>query len=150
MTTRKRAKHSMPLIVEKHPDDYTGYPFITLIKFRQEHILTIVDNSDDKTLISYVLDDCGPAKVNEELLILIANEWHNSGRRYPLSIELSKRGVNDHFSPILRTFSLEFVSRIIGPVPLYKMDQAIVVKRKRRKPISTAVEIRRNNIVNLT
>ncbi len=149
MTTRKRAKHTMPLIVEKHPTDYTGYPFITLIKFRQDHILTIIDNSDDKSIISYVLDDCGPAKVSEELLITIASDWYAGGCKYPLSIEFSKRGVNDHFSPILRTFSLEFVSRVIGPVPSYKMDQAITIKRKRRKPISAAVEIRKNNIVTL-
>ena len=150
MTTRKRAKHVMPLIVESHPNDYTGYPFITLIKFRQEHILTIIDNSDDKSIIAYVLDDCGPAKVSEELLVTIANEWydHNSDN-YPLSIEFSKRGVHDQFGLILRTFNIEFISRIIGPVPYYEMDEALAVKRKRRKPISAAVEIRRNNVITL-
>ena len=148
MATRKRTKHTMPLVVEKHPSDYTGYPFITLIKFRQNHILTIVDNSDEKTISSYVLDSCGPTKVNEESLIAIASEWYKNNRtNYPISIEFSKRGVVDQFAPILQTFNIEFVSRIIGPLPSFNMDQPICVKRRRRKPLPVGVEIKKSNVI---
>ena len=36
-------KHStfQPLIVEEHPKDYTGYEFITLIKYNDQNYLTI-------------------------------------------------------------------------------------------------------------
>lgn len=149
MTTKKTKAPQMPLIIEQHPVEYTGYPFITLIKFRQEHILTIIDNHDDKTITAYVLDDCSAAKVDEGALITLASDWFDTDRSCPLSIELSKRNMHGHFSPLLRTFSMEFVSRIIGPVPQYKMDQPISVKKKRRKQISAGIEIRRNNVVNL-
>jgi len=148
MATRKRSKHTMPLVVEKHPSDYTGYPFITLIKFRQDHILTIVDNSDSKVISSYVLDSCGPTKVNEETLIAIADEWYRENRNnYPISIEFSRRGVVDQFAPILQTFNVEFVSRIIGPLPSFNMDTPVCVKRRRRKMIASGVEIKKNNVI---
>lgn len=148
MATRKRAKHSMPLIVEPHPPEYEGYPVITLIQFRQQHILTIVDNSDDKTIDAYVLDQCGPARVDEEEIITLAQHWYDNNKElYPISIEFSRNGVSSATSKIYRSFSTEFVSRVIGPLPKFEMSEPISIKRRRRKPINKNVEIKHSNVI---
>ena len=138
-------KKAAPLIVEPHPADYTGFPFITLIQYRKQPMLAIVDNADDSTMRVFVLDLCGPEGVNEEDIIAIASEWHDTNRSsYPISIEFSRRGVISSTSKIYRALNIEFVSRVIGPVPKYPMGDVKSVKRRRRKPLPVGVEIRRS------
>ena len=153
MTGRTRSKRGNPhpLIVEPHPVDYTGYPFITLIQYRKEHTLTIVDNADDKTIKVYVLDLCGPSMVNEELLITVAHEWYAAGdyERQPVSIAFSKAGIAPEAMKIYRTYTIEHVTRVIGPLPKFEMKKVRSVKRRRRKPIPLGVELIKNKPVTL-
>jgi hypothetical protein len=122
MTTRKRIKQTTPLIVEAHPDDYSGYPFITLLQFCQDRILCIVDNTNDKMIKAYVLDYCTPAGIDEEAIIKIAEEWYNTSRdKHPLSIEFSMRGLTGEFSNVYRNYNIEYITRVIGPLPKYAM-----------------------------
>ena len=145
MATRRRTKQTVPLLIEPHPEDYTGYPFITLIQFRQQHILTIIDNSDGKTIKAYVLDSCGPEKVSEELIIRVAQRWYDNNRDdYPLSIEFSKLGISGQTSKIYRKFDTEFVSRVIGPLPVFVMNINAKIKKRRRKALSQGVEVHTN------
>lgn len=137
----------MPLIIENHPKDYTGYPFITLIQFRDDHILSIIDNADDKTIRAYVLDKCGPEKVDEETVITIASYWYDKHRQnYPLSFEFSKHNLSQQVSGIYKTFMIEYVSRIIGPIFTFPMDHVKSRKRRRKKEFPRAFGIVRNNL----
>lgn len=149
MAVKKKARAgAVPLIVESHPDDYQGYPFITLIQYRKTHVLSIVDNSDDQSIKLYVLDLCGPEQVKEEKVIEIASQWYESARtQHPLSVEFSKRGITNETGRIYRTFNTEFVTRVIGPLPRFEMSEVIRVKRRKRKPISPNVEIHKSNKV---
>lgn len=141
-TTRPSRKKTIPLIVEPHPKGYVGFPFITLIQYRKSPILTIVDNADDETIRAFVLDLCGPEEINEELLLGMAADWYDAGRsNYPISVEFSKHGLTLAVSKIYRVLNIEFVSRVIGPVPKYPMNIVKSVKRRRRKPIPAGVEI---------
>ena len=142
MATRKRAK-SVPLIIESHPENYDGYPFITLMQYRQQHILTIIDNVDDKAIKAYVLDYCGPAGVNEELVITVAHYWHeNTRERYPLSFEFSKRDLSDVVSPIYKKFNIDYVSRLIGPMVKFDMSEVKSTKRRRKKDVPEGLEVK--------
>jgi hypothetical protein len=133
---------SVPLIVEPHPRDYSGFPFITLIQYRKAPMLVIVDNADEDVIRAYVLDLCGPERVDEEMVISSAAEWYSTNRsNFPISIEFSRLGMTPMTSKIYRALSVEFVSRIIGPVPKYPMGTVKSIKRRRRKPISTQIEI---------
>ena len=146
MTTRRR-KNKVPLILESHPDTYTGYPFITLIQYRQSHVLTIIDNSDDKRINAFVLDYCGPEKVNEELIISAAEFWYdNSSGRYPISFEFSKLNMTAETSKIFKSFNTDYVSRIIGPLPCFPMNESGKVKRRRRKAIPNGIKINKKII----
>jgi hypothetical protein len=136
-------KNSAPLIIEPHPSDYAGLPFLTLIQYRKQPMLTIVDNVDDEVIRAYVLDLCGPEEINEESIILAAAEWYQQYRNVmPLSIEFSRRGMTLTTSKIYRSLNIEFVSRIIGPVPKFPMDTVKSVKRRRRRSLPANIEIR--------
>lgn len=141
---RRKTKNVYPLIMEPHPEDYNGYPFITLIQYSNDkEILAIVDNSTDKSISFFVLDLCGPERIDEEQVIEIASEWYNEGRnaRYPISIEFSRLGVSDVMSRIYKSFNIDFVSRVIGPVPRFNMNEKGTVKRRKRKPIPRNMEL---------
>lgn len=149
--TRSKRGNPYPLIVEPHPKNYTGYPFITLIQYRKEHSLNIVDNADDKVIKSYVLDLCGPANVSEELLVTAANAWYESSlqRDIPISIAFARAGLTAEASKVYRSLNAEFVTRVIGPLPKFDMKQVRSVKRRRRKPLPPGVQIIKNKTVDL-
>lgn len=149
MTSKKRVRgNPIPLIVEKHPVDYNGYPFITLIQYRDQHMLAIVDNATEKQVKSFILDLCEPAKVDEESIINVAIDWFNNSRgKYPISFEFSRRGMTAETSKIYRTFNIEFVTRVIGPLPKFDMCEVHSVKRRRRKTVPPGMEIHKKLLV---
>jgi hypothetical protein len=133
---------SVPLIIEDHPPEYDGYPFITLIQHRTHHVLAVVDNASDKQIRGFILDLCGPEGVDETVIIKVAAEWYFSGKtRYPLSFEFSKKGLADEAAKIYRTYNTEFVTRVIGPLPKYEMSEIHSVKRRKRKMLPPGLEI---------
>jgi hypothetical protein len=137
---------AVPLVVEPYPRDYTGLPFLTLIQFRKQPMLVIVDNVDDRLIKAYVLDLCGPEQVDEEKVIVVAADWYTQSKSiFPVSIEFSRRGMTGETSRIYRTFDVEFVSRVIGPAPEFPMNNVKSVKRRRRKSVPVGVEINTGN-----
>lgn len=138
----KTRGNSVPLIIENHPDDYIGYPFITLIRYRNQNILTIVDNANDKQISAFVLDLCGPSQLDEEVIINVAFEWFQDHKnQYPLSFDFSRLGLSNLTSKIYRTFNTEFITRVIGPLPKFEMKEIQSVKRRRRKAVPTSMHI---------
>lgn len=139
---------SAPLIIEPHPSDYSGFPFVTLIQYRKQPILAIVDNVDADVIRAFVLDYCGPEGVDEDMLIVAAAEWYESNRsNFPISIEFSRKGLTPITSKIYRTLNTEFVSRVIGPMPCYPMNTVRSIKRRRRKTLTGNIEIKTNSNV---
>jgi hypothetical protein len=139
-TSTKKAQ--APLIIEPHPKEYSGYPFITLIMYRKQHMLAIIDNMDGDEIHAYVLDACTAEGINEELLIMAAADWYNTHRTsYPVSIEFSRIGIAHQTSKIYRTLNMEYVSRVIGPVSKFPMAVVKSVKRRRRKSVPNGVEV---------
>jgi hypothetical protein len=136
-----------PLVVEPHPADYHGYEFLTLIRFNDESSLNIVDNVSKKYIHTYVIDLCGPEGFDEETLIDVANEWyHSNGDQYPISVEFSRRNMIEQASSILRAYPLDYVTRVIGPLPYFDMSGPIKVRKRKRKEISPGVEIVRKRL----
>lgn len=151
MTKRKRTRaNAVPLIIEDHPDNYNGYPFITLIQYRNQHVLAVVDNMTPKKIKAYVLDLCGPTTVDEEEIINVASEWYEFDyERHPISIEFSKRGLSNYASKIYREFNVDFVTRIIGPVPRFDMSTIHSIKRRRRKVVPLGMEVTKTKSENV-
>ena len=137
-----KLSNKYPLIVESHPDDYAGYEFITLVRYNDVNYLTVVDNSDVKFIQCYVLDLCKAEDIIESDVVDIAREWYGtSGGEYPVSIEFSKRGLTGTLSKIHRNFSIDFVTRVIGPMPHYSMKGVTKVRKRKRKSIPTGIKL---------
>ncbi len=127
---------NFPLIVEDHPRGYKGYEFITLIHYNDKKYLNIVDNITKKHIVSYVLDLCPVNGIDENAIIDIAFNWYTTSRElYPISIEFSKLGISEQTRSILKLFSIDFVTRVIGPLPTYNMQGPSNVRKRKRKPI---------------
>lgn len=139
---RAKKTNHVPLIIEPHPEDYDGYEFITLIKYRDKHMLTVVDNATNKSIDTYVLDLCNPEGLNEEVVVAIIAEWYEiSSARYPVSIEFSKRGISNELSKIYRSFSVDFVTRVIGPLPRFNMTEVKSVRRRRKRTVAPGIKV---------
>ena len=151
MVAKKRARgNPIPLIVEDHPDTYDGYPFITLIQYNKKHFLTIVDNSNDKVIKAYILDLCGPEGVDEEKIISVASEWYeNTREQYPISFEFSRRGLTEEARKIYKSYTIEYVTRVIGPLPTFQMAGTKSIKRRRRKAVPPEMIVDTSNIIHL-
>lgn len=142
---RTKKSNHVPLIIEPHPEDYDGYEFITLVKYRDKHMLTVVDNATDKSIDTYVLDLCTPEGLNEEVVVNIIAEWFdNSAARYPVSIEFSRRGISNEMSRIYRSFSIDFVTRVIGPLPRFNMTDVKNVRRRRKRSVAPGIAVHRH------
>lgn len=139
---RARKVHQAPLIIEPHPDDYDGYPFVTLIQYREKHFLTVVDNATDNEIGAFVLDMCSPEGLNEEIIITVIADWYESNKsRYPLSVEFSKRGIAQELSRIYQIYNIDFVTRVIGPLPRFNMTETKTIRRRKKKQIPRGVEL---------
>ena len=139
-----------PLVVEAHPEDYDGYDFITLVKFNDDTFLNVIDNVSKKYIYGYVLDLCGPEQFDEQSLIEVADEWYTvNGSRYPISVELSRRGLIERAQTILRAFPLDYVTRVIGPLPYFNMDGPTKVRKRKKKELSKNIEIIRKPLVSV-
>lgn len=143
MATKRRSRQNpVPLIIEPHPKEYVGYPFITLIQYRDEHILSIIDNADDKHIKAYVLDRCGPEQISEEMIIQIADKWYeNNSEKYPISFEFSRLQLSSVTHKIYKKFNMEFVTRVIGPLYKFPMNKVESTKRRRKKSIPNGLRI---------
>ena len=141
----KRTKDQAPLIVESHPVDYTGYPFITLLRYNKETMLTIIDNRSETAIHGYVLDLCGPERVDEQGIIAIADRWfHENREKYPISIEFSRLGVSQITSRIYRSFNVDYITRVIGPMPVFDTTPKRNPRRRKRKDPPKSTKIKRS------
>lgn len=144
----RRKEISVPLIIQPHPKEYEGYPFITLIQYKRDHFLTIVDNYDGKQIKTYLLDYCGPTNVDEKSIIEITFEWYNNRRtQYPVSFEFAKHGISEEVAKIHRIFYIEFVTRVIGPLPKFPMEEITSIKRRKKKGLPPGMQLYQKALV---
>jgi hypothetical protein len=139
---KKTNKNKPELVFEEHPENYNGYKFITLVRYNDQNFLTIVDNIINNHMIVYVLDYCNTHNISEENIISIANQWYESNKdNYPISIEFNKQQISDDMSKIVREFNVEYITRVIGPVPNFDMKGIKRVRRRKKKSIPSNMEV---------
>lgn len=146
----KRLQNILPLKPEPHPENYSGYKFLSLVNFSDASFICIVDNVLNNEIVSYVLD-LFPKVYDQNVqeleihLLEIAGDWFEKSRhKYPLSIEISRRGLSNVYSKILQRYPIDNVSRVIGPLPSYNMGAPIKIKKRKLKKLSSGITIVNN------
>lgn len=139
-------KHMRHIIVEPHPQDYTGYPFVALVQHKQTSYIAIIDNVNEKHIKAYVLDLCEPEGLSEKSIIDLAAEWYDcSVTKHPISVEFSKRGISNVVGKIYRTFNLDAVVRIIGHVSYFPINEVYKIKRRKKREIQQSIIVMPKN-----
>lgn len=130
-------KNNVPLIKEDHPESYIGLPFITLIQMNVQTILTIVDDSNFNIVKCYVLDFCMRTQLSEQWFIELSANWYmNNKDNHPLSIEFAQLGIEDVTNKILHIYDLNFITRVVGPLPTYAMLKTAPHMKNKRKRVN--------------
>ena len=135
----------VPLIKEPHPETYDGFPFLTLLEYKNEYMITIVDNYLDKTINVYVLDYCNAENLNRDILILAAVDWwDNYKNQFPFSFYLSRNNLIEACSVVFRTFQTEHITRAIGPISIFKMDGVVSIKRRCKRDVTNIPVVKKD------
>jgi hypothetical protein len=137
------AKKKIPPLILEHTYNKSNLIFLTMVEYKKENYLVIVDNITDDELTGFVLDAAEAEKIDVNAVISIATKWfYSSSERYPLSVEFSKNGMAAYVAPILKSFNTQFISRIVGKCFSYDVNKKPKLKRKKIVPVAQGVEIK--------
>lgn len=137
------AKKKVPnLIVEFASDSGTMF-FLSVLEYRRENYLVIVDNVSSEEIGAYVLDFAQQERLDVRQLMTIVTRWFYSGSSsYPLSFEFSKLGISPLANRIYKTFELAHVTRLIGYDFRYDLETPPKIRRRRASLIPAGTEVR--------
>lgn len=137
------AKKKIPNLVVERAEDQGNYFFLSVLEFRKENYLVIVDNITEDGIGAYVLDFAQQEGIDLRQLISIVTTWFYRGSfKYPLSFEFSRLGMAMHTNRIYKNFELAHVTRLIGNDFKYELEAAPKIKRRRVSMIPAGVEVK--------
>lgn len=137
------AKKKIPNLVVERAEDQGNYFFLSVLEFRRENYLVIVDNISEDTLGAYVLDYAQQEGLDLKQLISIITTWfYRASYRYPLSFEFSRLGIAQQTNRIYKNFELAHVTRLIGNDFKFDLEAAPKIRRRRVNMLPAGVEIK--------
>lgn len=136
------SKKKIPSLVVEYACDSGNFCYLSVLEYRKENYLVIVDNITEDTVGAYVLDFAQQEGIDLQQLITIVTTWFYRGSyTYPLSFEFSRLGMAMHTNRIYKNFELAHVTRLIGNDFKYNLSAAPKVKRRRVSMIPAGVEV---------
>jgi hypothetical protein len=137
------AKRKIPGLIVERAEDQGNYYFLSVLEYRRENYLVIVDNITDEEVGAYVLDYAQQEGMNLKDLMTIITQWfYRASYRYPLSFEFSRLGISPRTNRIYKTFELAHVTRLIGKDYKFDLQVPPKVRRRRVNRIPAGVEIK--------
>lgn len=137
------SKKRVPNLIVEFASDQGNFYFLSVISYRHENYLVIVDNITDEGVGAYVLDFAQQEGLNLKQLISVITTWfYRASYRYPLSFEFSRLGMAHHTNRIYKNFELAHVTRLIGNDFKYNLFIPPKVKRRRVSMIPAGVEVK--------
>jgi hypothetical protein len=129
------------LDVEFASDDGNLY-FLSLLEYRRENYLTVIDNITSDEVSAYVLDFAQSEKIDVKALISVITLWFYKGSyEHPLSFEFSRLGLTPMTNRIYKTFELPHVTRIVGNDFRYDFETAPKIRRRRATSMPSGNEV---------
>lgn len=137
------AKKKIPPLVVEDIKDKANLYYLSLIEYKRENFLTIIDNITSNEISAYVLDYAQQEKIDMQHFLSIANHWfYKSAHKHPLSFEIAKLGLTSQLSPLYRSFDLNYVARVVGHPFSFDFTPRTKVKRRKAVALPASIEIR--------
>ncbi len=135
-------KNHIPDLHVEFASDKGTYHYLSVIEFRREKYLVVVDNITQEGVGAYVLDFAQQEGLDLQQLISVVTTWfYRASYRYPLSFEFSRLGMAQYTNRIYKSFELGHVTRLIGNDFKYDLAAAPKVRRRRVNMIPAGIEI---------
>lgn len=116
--------------------------YLSLIEYKREEYLCVVDNIRCSEIDAYVLDYADQERVDVKNFLQVTTRWfYAKSDIHPLSVELSRYGLTQWAAPIYRTFDSTYVSRIVGHGFSYDAMSKSKVRRRRVVPLPEGIEV---------
>lgn len=116
--------------------------YLSLIEYKREEYLCIIDNVKSSEIDAYVLDYADQSNIDMKNFLQVATMWfYSKSDIHPLSVELSRHGLTNWAAPIYRTFDSTYVSRIVGHGFAYDAMNKSKVRRRRVVALPEGVEV---------
>lgn len=136
-------KKIIPKLFVEFASDSGSLFYLSVLEYRSQQFIGVVNNIDDDEVGMYVLDFAEPAKVDVRLLFSAITLWfYKSSATHPLSVEFSKLGLTPMADKIFRTFELAHVTRLVGNGFQYDVNAKPKVRRRRVLSAPAGTEIR--------
>lgn len=117
--------------------------FLSVLEYRRENYLVVVDNISDEEVTAFVLDYAQQEGIDLKQLMSVITLWFYRGsHHYPLSFEFSRLGITHRTNRIFKTFELAHVTRLIGKDFTFDLFDPPKVRRRRVNKIPAGVEVR--------
>ena len=136
------AKKRIPNLIVEFASDSGNLHYLSVIEYRRENFLVIVDNITSEEIGAYVLDHAQQERIDLKSLMSAITYWFYRGSdSYPLSFEFSRLGITPATNRIYKTFELSHVTRLIGKDFRYDFEAAPKIRRRRANKIPAGTEI---------
>lgn len=117
--------------------------YLSLIEYKREQYLCIVDTVKDTELGAYVLDYAEQEGIDLTSFLSVITYWfYAKSDNIPLSVELANHNLTAWAEPMYRTFDVAYISRIVGSVFDYKSPKKTKVRRRRVIAIPEGIAIK--------
>ena len=141
------SKKKIPDLFIERAEDRGNFFYISVLEYRRENYLVVVDNISDGELGAYVLDYAQQEGIQLKTLLTAVTIWFYRGSHsYPVSFEFSRLGISKLTNRIYKTFELAHVTRLIGKDFRYDLLSPPKVRRRRVSKIPAGFEIKLKRI----
>ena len=141
------AKKIIPKLFVEFASDSGSLFYLSVLEYRSQQFIGVVNNIDDVEVGMYVLDFAEPEKVDVRTLFSAITLWfYKSSSIHPLSVEFSKLGLTPITDKIFRTFELAHVTRLVGNGFQFDVSAKPKVRRRRVVSAQASTEIRLKKI----
>lgn len=136
------AKKRIPSLIVEPVSDSGNLYFLSVIEYKRENYLTVVNNIDEEEIGAYVLDFAQQERLNMQQLMSAITLWFYKGSfTHPLSFEFSRLGLTPLTNRIYKSFELTHVTRLVGNDFRYNLSAQPKIRRRRASMIPAGVEV---------
>lgn len=137
------AKKKIPNLIVEKTEEQGNLMFLSLLEYRKEQYLVVVDNIAEDGIGAYVLDYAEQEGMDLKQLISVITLWfYKASFKYPLSFEFSRLGMTPMTNRIYKTFETTHVTRLVGNDFKYDIESQPKVKRRRVNKIPAGIEVK--------